>query len=168
MNATTSPPSATAASAAAGHPSTGAHAQTVPAEACPLCGAPLHAEQEWCLNCGAAARTRLAATPNWKVPIAVLLAVVALSLGVLAAAFVQLAGSGATPPATTKTVTTAPAPAAPAPGGVVPSTAVPGAAAPGGVAPVPATPGATTPGAATPGITTPGTTSVPGATPKAK
>ena len=37
-------------------------------EACPLCGAPLAPEQEWCLRCGAAARTRLAASPAWKTP----------------------------------------------------------------------------------------------------
>jgi len=38
-------------------------------EACPLCGAPLHPEQAWCLSCGAAARTRLAAAPGWRGPI---------------------------------------------------------------------------------------------------
>ena len=66
-------------------------------EACPLCGAPLHPEQEWCLRCGAAARTRLAASPRWKGLIATLAVVVALSLGVLAAALVKLAGgSGST------------------------------------------------------------------------
>jgi predicted amidophosphoribosyltransferase len=61
-------------------------------DACPLCGAPLKQEQSWCLRCGAAARTRLAAQPKWKALVVALVAVVALSLGVLAAALVTLAG----------------------------------------------------------------------------
>ena len=66
-------------------------------EACPLCGAPLSPEQDWCLRCGAAARTRLAATPNWKAPIATIAVVAALALGVLAAALVKLAGGSGHP-----------------------------------------------------------------------
>jgi predicted amidophosphoribosyltransferase len=61
-------------------------------EACPLCGAPLKAEQSWCLRCGAAARTRLAAQPKWKALVVTLVAIVVVSLGVLAAALVTLAG----------------------------------------------------------------------------
>jgi predicted amidophosphoribosyltransferase len=61
-------------------------------EVCPLCGAPLKQEQDWCLSCGAAARTRLAAQPKWKALVVALLLVVVLSLGVLAAALVKLAG----------------------------------------------------------------------------
>ena len=67
-------------------------AATIATESCPLCGAPLKPEQSWCLHCGAAARTRLAAQPKWKALVAVLLLVVVLSLGVLAAALVKLAG----------------------------------------------------------------------------
>ena len=63
-----------------------------PRESCPLCGAPLDAEQSWCLRCGAPARTRLAAQPKWKALVVALVVVVALSLGVLAAALVTLAG----------------------------------------------------------------------------
>ncbi len=63
-----------------------------PDEACPLCGAPLKQEQSWCLRCGAAARTRLAAQPKWKALAIVFVAVVVLSLGVLAAALVKLTG----------------------------------------------------------------------------
>jgi hypothetical protein len=76
------------------------------------------------LSCGAAARTRLAAAPSWKVPIATLAVVGALSLGVLAAALVKLAaGSPPAAPATTRTLTTSPATVAPtrsttAPGGL--------------------------------------------------
>jgi predicted amidophosphoribosyltransferase len=68
------------------------HAEGAPQEACPLCGAPLKPEQSWCLRCGAAARTRLAAEPKWKALVVVLVVVVVLSLGVLAAALVKLAG----------------------------------------------------------------------------
>jgi hypothetical protein len=86
-------------------------------EACPLCAAPLRPDQEWCLSCGAAARTRLAAAPRWRGLVVALAVLVVLSLGVLAAALVELAGgSGAAAPTTTRTVTTT----APA------STAVPG------------------------------------------
>lgn len=121
-------------------------------EACPLCGAPLDPKQDWCLNCGAAARTRLAATPNWKAPIASLAVIAALALGVLAAALVKLAeGSGSKPPVTT-TVTT-PAAATPI---TPPTTATPGATTPGVTIP-----GATTPGASTPGASVPGTSSSP-------
>jgi hypothetical protein len=61
-------------------------------EACPLCREPLKPEQDWCLRCGTGARTRLAAQPKWKALVIALLLVVVLSLGVLAAALVKLAG----------------------------------------------------------------------------
>jgi uncharacterized OB-fold protein len=61
-------------------------------EKCPLCGAPLKPEQSWCLHCGAAARTRLAAQPKWRALVVALVTVVVLSLAVLAAALVKLAG----------------------------------------------------------------------------
>ncbi|MGA9285935.1 MAG: hypothetical protein WBV85_10895 [Solirubrobacteraceae bacterium] len=61
-------------------------------EACPLCGSELRPEQSWCLRCGAAARTRLAAQPKWKTLAVTFVAIVVVSLGVLAAALVQLAG----------------------------------------------------------------------------
>ena len=35
---------------------------------CPRCSAPIGPEQDWCLECGAPARTRLAPTPNWQLP----------------------------------------------------------------------------------------------------
>jgi len=62
------------------------------AEACPLCGSELRVEQSWCLRCGAAARTRLAAQPKWKALALAFVAIVVASLAVLAAALVQLAG----------------------------------------------------------------------------
>ncbi len=67
-------------------------AGATPHEACPLCGSELRDEQSWCLRCGAAARTRLAAQPKWKALAAAFVAIVVVSVGVLAAALVQLAG----------------------------------------------------------------------------
>jgi hypothetical protein len=61
-------------------------------EVCPLCSTPLRPEQDWCLRCGTGARTRLAAPPRWKGLVVALVLVVVVSLGVLAAALVTLAG----------------------------------------------------------------------------
>jgi hypothetical protein len=130
-----------------------------PGDACPLCGASLRPQQEWCLRCGAAARTRLAAAPNWRLPVAVIAAVTALSLGVLAAALVKLAGDST--PARSQATTIAPATsAAPAPGAAAtqpPATGQPGAAAtqPG----APAQPGSTA--TASGGVTAPSTRTAP-------
>jgi hypothetical protein len=140
---------------------TGAGAQQVePARspvdaACPLCGTPLAVDQEWCLGCGAAARTRLAAPTSWKAPILVLALVVALALGALAAGLVSLlgkSGSTAAPPAITRTI-----PSGLGIGGAAGSAtgaATNAGAGVGGVT-APATPGAVNPG-------TPATISPPG------
>jgi hypothetical protein len=97
-------------------------------ESCPLCGAPLHVEQDWCLNCGAAARTRLAGAPNWKVPVATLALIAVLSLAVLVAALVKLAGDvGAPAPVRTRTVTIPVAPAAVTPPPTATTPTAPGA-----------------------------------------
>lgn len=61
-------------------------------EPCPLCRSPLGPTQEWCLSCGAAARTRLAATPAWRAPLIVLAIVIVLALAALTVALVYLAG----------------------------------------------------------------------------
>ncbi len=118
--------------------------------ACPLCGTPLQADQEWCLGCGAAARTRLAAPSNWRAPIYALALVVALALGALAAALVSLtgpSGSSTAPPAITRTIATAPLGL----GGAAATGAATGAAPGVGVGGVtaPATPGAINPGTPT-------------------
>ncbi len=105
------------------NPAPAANPEGVPprVERCPLCGTPLRPGQEWCLNCGAAARTRLAAAPNWRAPLVALLIVGALALGVLAAALVKLAGdSGPAPAPVTRTVTS-PAAAASTPATTVPA-----------------------------------------------
>jgi len=131
-------------------------------EACPLCGAQLDPRQDWCLSCGAAARTRLAATPNWKGPVATIAVVAVLALGVLAAALVKLAGgSDSSSAPVTSTVTTAPAASTP----VTPTTVTPGV--PTTIAPGTATTPST--GASTPTVTAqPGNAggiASPGATP---
>jgi hypothetical protein len=130
------------------------------AEACPLCGAPLAQEQEWCLRCGAAARTRLAAAPSWKAPLIALAIVAALALGVLAAALVKLAGdSGPAPAPVTRTVTTAAA--TPGVATTATTTVSPAAGTPGATAPttLPTT-AVTAPTAPSPGVqTTPRTPS---------
>ena len=44
---------------------------------CPRCGASLAADQDWCLECGAAATTRILRPPSWKLAAAIVLGVVA-------------------------------------------------------------------------------------------
>jgi hypothetical protein len=118
VSVTAPPPS----SATGTHRTTPAGAAEPLREACPLCGAPLNPEQEWCLNCGAAARTRLAASPGWRGPLVALVVLLVLSLGVLAGSLVKLAG-GSPPAATqTTTVTTAAAVTTTAPTALLPGT----------------------------------------------
>ena len=50
---------------------------TIGPEGCPACGAELAADQEWCLECGAA-RTAIQAPPDWRIGLAIMLAVVAV------------------------------------------------------------------------------------------
>jgi cytoskeletal protein RodZ len=45
---------------------------------CERCGARMAPEQDWCLECGTAARTRLLRPPGFALPIAIVLAVVAV------------------------------------------------------------------------------------------
>lgn len=158
MNATATPPTG----AAEPGPS-GAHVGGSASDACPLCGAPLHREQEWCLRCGAAARTRLAAAPRWGIPVAAVLAVVALSLGILAAALVSLAGSGSSPAAITRTVTTAATtPTGPAATGPAPNATTPKATSPTPSSAAP--PSATTPAGTAPTSTAPRAPTTPSTT----
>jgi hypothetical protein len=49
--------------------------------------------QDWCLECGAAARTRIARTAAWRVPIWVVAGIGALCLAALAFAFIRLANT---------------------------------------------------------------------------
>jgi hypothetical protein len=112
-----SPPPATAVFEV-GAPDPAGDAHPSAPEGCPLCGAPLDPEQEWCLSCGAAARTRLAMSSNWKGPIIAVAIVAALSLGVLAVSLVNLAGNSGrtvTSVTVTKAAPVAPTATAPAP-----------------------------------------------------
>jgi hypothetical protein len=111
-----SPPPHTAvfeASAPAPVPANGAQGAGEALEACPLCGAPLRSDQEWCLHCGAAARTRLATSSNWKAPLIAIAVIATLALGVLVAALADLAGSS-TKTVNATIVTTVPATTPPA------------------------------------------------------
>jgi ribosomal protein L37E len=75
---------------------------------CQRCGATIEADQGWCLECGLAARTRLARTPNWRTPL-VLAGVVGLgAIVALIVAFLVLTGDNAPLP----TTAAAPAPVA--------------------------------------------------------
>ena len=59
-------------------PSASAQAQNAPEQqTCPACGAPLAADQEWCLECGAA-RTNIHPPPDWRAGVAIVLGVIAL------------------------------------------------------------------------------------------
>jgi hypothetical protein len=61
--------------------------------ACPRCGAALRPEQDWCLECGAAARTRIARTPAWRVPVFLVALLIGLSGAAAAFAFVRLSNT---------------------------------------------------------------------------
>ena len=84
---------------------------------CPRCAATIAPEQDWCLECGAPARTRLAQTPNWRMPVAAVAAIVLLAGAALAIAFAELTDDDA--PVTTPATQTAP-------GGVGTQTVPPG------------------------------------------
>jgi hypothetical protein len=154
------------------HPPPGPGPPQVPdlaAIPCPRCSAPIGPDQDWCLECGAPARTRLAPTPNWQLPTVAIGAIVAIAGALLAFAFVRLtsddggAPAGTTPAAVVETApppsTVPPAVTAPAPtatttvptGPAVPSTV------PGQTTPAPATtaPGTPLPTKTVPGVTTP-------------
>jgi predicted nucleic acid-binding Zn ribbon protein len=97
-------------SADAGGTPTPPHGAGDAEEHCPICGAPLREDQDWCLRCGTAARTRLAPVPRWR-PLVVGIAVVALlSIAGLAVALVELAGGSSQSGTPTGTVATTAAP----------------------------------------------------------
>ncbi|MBA2261128.1 MAG: hypothetical protein H0W03_00500 [Solirubrobacterales bacterium] len=89
---------------------------------CPRCDASLRDDQDWCLECGAPARTRLAPAPNWRVPAVVVVTMIVLAGAAFAFAFVRLTDDGGGP-APSSTVTAPPGqpgpgqqPGQPAPG----------------------------------------------------
>lgn len=93
---------------------------------CPRCGELLAPDQDWCLRCGDPARTVIAPTPRWRRPILALVALGALALGVLAAAFVALTNDDP-PPARTLTQTITTELGQPLPPGVTPAPTTEGA-----------------------------------------
>jgi hypothetical protein len=90
--------------------------RAVEATTCPRCGAPVAPEQEWCVECGTAARMRIVPPPNWRWPVALVAALVALVGAGVAVALVDAMSKSPGPlrPATTAAAS-APAPAAAAP-----------------------------------------------------
>jgi hypothetical protein len=67
---------------------------------CPRCGASMTDEQEWCLRCGAAVGTRIAAAQGWRVPLVLTGLLVALAAVAIAIAIIQLADDTDEVPAT--------------------------------------------------------------------
>ena len=109
---------------------------------CPRCDAPLSAEQEWCLNCGAAVGTRVAGPRGWRAPLAVIGVLLALALIAMVLAIVELARDAEGVQEVAATPTPAPS--------VMPETTPPPEAE-GGATPSPVpTPSATPSASATP------------------
>jgi hypothetical protein len=91
---------------------------------CPRCGAPLADDQEWCLACGTAVATRVAPTPRWRTPVALVGALVVLLAASLALALVELSRD---PQPVAKAPQAAPAPTAAATPVPTPTTTTPAA-----------------------------------------
>ena len=94
---------------------------------CPRCDARLRAEQEWCLECGAAVSTRIAEPRGWRASVAVVGVLLALALVAVILAIVELAGpaEGVTEVAQTPTPAATAAPPAATPAPSVEGTATP-------------------------------------------
>ena len=100
---------------------------------CPRCDAPLSAEQEWCLNCGAAVGTRIAEPRGWRASVAVVGVLLALALIAVVLAIAELSRDAegveevpvnATPtPAASAVPSATPSPAPGEEGGATPSPA---------------------------------------------
>lgn len=101
---------------------------------CPRCGAPVPADQEWCLECGAAARTRIMRPSGWRVPLAIVLGVVLLAGIGAAIAFVKLSDDASTSATSIAGAPPASAPSTPATG--TPSASVPATSTPSTTDPV--------------------------------
>jgi hypothetical protein len=81
---------------------------------CPRCSATVAPDQDWCLECGAPARTRLAQTPNWQLPTVAIAAIILVAGAMLAFAFVKLTDDGSVPASSTPAAITTAAPVPPA------------------------------------------------------
>lgn len=91
---------------------------------CFHCGAELAPEQDWCLECGTAARTRIVPPPSWRGPVAIVALVVLLAGAGIALAFVEVTDQGGAP---TKQAAAPTAPAAASPPPATGNTTTPGA-----------------------------------------
>ncbi len=72
------------------------------ARACAMCGAALAEDQEWCLECGAAAvpPERRSGLPGWRTAAAVIAVTLVMASGAVAAAYAALRGGADEPPPT--------------------------------------------------------------------
>lgn len=132
-----------------------------PAIACARCGAEVQGDQSWCVECGLAARTRLARAPNWRTPLVAAGAIGLAAIVALVVAFLVLTGDNAPVPTTTAAPPVAAAPATTTPTVATTATVAPPATTtPTVTATTPATT-ATIPPATVPTTTVPTTTTAP-------
>ena len=128
-------------------PGTPIHGPAIPPAGsmrCPRCSATVGPEQDWCLECGAPARTRLAPTPNWQLPTVALGTLVLIAGALFAFAFVKLTDDGDAPASAAPTAITTAAPVVPpvtgptGPTGPTSATGATGPITPGADTPAPA------------------------------
>jgi hypothetical protein len=121
---------------------------------CPRCGSTLRDDQDWCLECGLAARTRIHPPPSWRVPVVLTgIALALLAAGSAFALVTLLDTPKSTPPPATVTVPAASAPATTLPPSTVQTATTPQTTVPQTTVPqttVPTTPTATAPSNASP------------------
>ncbi len=106
----------------------------LPAPACVRCGTPLREDQEWCLNCGAASATRIAAPSGWRAPLAIVGGVLAIALAGLVIAFLAISDDSDQLTKLAQATTATPTPqagATPAPSGTAPEPPPSASPAPG-------------------------------------
>jgi hypothetical protein len=70
---------------------------------CAQCGAELANDQEWCLECGGA-RTLIHRGPDWRLPLAVIAAVIALAVGGFVVAVISISNDSGNPAAAVTTI----------------------------------------------------------------
>jgi len=143
-----------AASEAATPPPDGGASAVAPDFACETCGAGMLRGQDWCLECGTAARGRLGAKAGWRAAFTVVGLVLLLVFGAGVAGYAALTSdaerTAAAPTAGNGSPITAPAPTPGVPGvpgvpGTDATTITPGATGPGTVPPPAVAPPAVTP-----------------------
>jgi hypothetical protein len=131
---------------------------------CPRCGSALREDQDWCLECGLAARTRVHPPPGWRLPIAATLLVALLAAAGIAFGLAAIFDKQHTtlPAATVTTPATTTGPTATAPSTLttptVPTTTTGASTFPGAstaTTPTTVTPATVVPGTRTPGAKTP-------------